>query len=275
MARKEKNRFYAYAVGPDRGIVTAWPECERRVSGKSGARYRGFPDRASAEAWLAGGPVGAEAARTPSRPRGFYAFRTDQDEGVVESWAECERRTRGRSARYRRFSDRASARAWLAAGARYQDRASDKASAVRQMPADSVFFDAGTGRGRGTEVKVVDRDGVPLLHLTDPPEGELTAEGTLLLGRGRTNNYGELLGCLLGLRAAAALGAKHLFGDSRLVLDYWSLGKVTKEKRDSDPAAYRLALETAAARRRFEAAGGVLGHVPGGVNPADLGFHKD
>lgn len=211
---KKKSKFYAYVVGGERGVTTSWPDCERKVKGRGGARYKGFADRAAAEAWLA-------------------------------------------------------------SGARYEDRASVKRAAVADHPEDAIFFDAGTGAGRGTEVKVVDRDGVPLVHLAGELPGRLTKEGSVVLGPGRTNNYGELLGCLLALRVAESLGSKHVYGDSRLVLDYWSKGHVTRDKRVSDPDLSRLADETAAARRRFESLGGRLEHVPGGVNPADLGFHRD
>ena len=39
--------------------------------------------------------------------------------------------------------------------------------------------------------------------------------------------------------------------------------------------AAQLAGLTAKERRAFEKAGGELTHLPGSINPADLGFHKD
>jgi ribonuclease H-related protein len=275
MSRKgSRNRYYAFDTGEERGVVESWAACEAKVTGRR-ARYRGFPDRAAAEAWLAGEP------NEPSErqgPRKVYAWLTDEAEGIAESWDECEALVNGRRARYRGFADRAAARAWLLAGARYEDRTEERAVALRDYPEDAVFFDSGTGRGVGTEVQVVDRDRMPVAHLAAEAigaRGELTEHGTVLLGRSRTNNFGELLGCLLAIRAAEVLGSRHVYGDSQLVLDYWSRGHVTADKRRSDPELARLANETAAARRRFEAAGGSLGHVPGGLNPADLGFHRE
>ena len=268
--QKKKNRFYAFDNGVDRGIVDSWPACEAKVKGRS-ARYRGFPDRASAEAWLAGD----YSAGNQGRKKKYYAYAMEGGSGIVDSWEACEARVRGHSARYRGFPDRASAEAWLKGGAKYEDKAANKAAAVSEYPEDAVFFDAGTGRGRGTEVKVVDRDGTPLAFIGAELGGELTTEGTLLLGPSKTNNYGELLGCMIALMAAEQMSSRHIYGDSKLVLDYWSKGRVAREKRETDLDLARLARRTAAARRQFEAQGGSLAHVPGGINPADLGFHRD
>lgn len=205
----------------------------------------------------------------------FYAFDNGNERGIVTSWPACEAKVKGRKARYRGFLDRASAQAWLDGGAKWGDKAAEKAAALDGFPEDAVFFDSGTGRGLGAEVKVVDRSGAPIAHLAEDFAGDLSKEGTIVLGKGRTNNYGELLACKIAMIAAEALGSKHVYGDSKLVLDYWSKGHVTRDKRQSDPDLSTLADQTAAVRRRFEAKGGELGHVPGGVNPADLGFHRD
>ncbi len=270
-----KNRFYAWML-PDgkRGIASSWVGCEAIVSGRK-ARFRGFPDRRSAERWLAGEAVPAPSAGPSRLPGKVYGWRTEDREGIASSWDECERMVMGRSARCRAFPDREAASRWLAAGAPYEDREAARKEALRACPADSLFFDSGTGPGRGVEIRVTTMEGAPVIHLGKPAEGRLTEEGNLLLGRGRTNNYGELMACLLALRAAGAMGSLHVYGDSKLVLDYWSLGRVSRSKREDDPDLARLAGETASERRRFEAAGGILGHVSGGANPADLGFHRD
>jgi len=52
MAKKTK-KFYAVASGKKPGIYTAWPEAEAQVKGYGGAKYKGFPSRAAAEAWMA------------------------------------------------------------------------------------------------------------------------------------------------------------------------------------------------------------------------------
>ncbi len=271
MARKRKNRFYAYVTGRERGIVSSWAECEARVSGKE-ARYKGFADRETAELWLASGARYETLAR---RNRKVYAYHTETEDGIADSWDECERIVRGRRARYRGFDDHGAAQRWLDAGAWYEDRETEKREALRAYPEDSVFFDSGTGPGRGTEIRVTDRSGITIVHLAEHEEGRLVPEGNIVLGHSRTNNYGELLACLLGIQAAVKLGSKHVYGDSKLVLDYWSKGRVSKEKRADDPDLASLAAETKRARSRFEKDGGTLGRISGGLNPADLGFHRD
>lgn len=47
-----KNKVYAYLVDGQEGIVDTWAECEVLVSGRGGARYKGFARRIEAEAWL-------------------------------------------------------------------------------------------------------------------------------------------------------------------------------------------------------------------------------
>ncbi|MEJ2367042.1 MAG: viroplasmin family protein [Acidobacteriota bacterium] len=204
----------------------------------------------------------------------FYAYKTPEGSGVVESWSECENRVAGRPARYKGFAARGDAEAWLRAGARYEDRAAKKQVAQAKLPEDAVYFDAGTGGGNGTEINVTGRDGVPLLHLV-LPEDQLTVRGTHYPPGGRTNNYGELLACVCALKIAEKLKLKKVCGDSELVLKYWSRGHVSRDKSAADPDLARLAQTAARTRKAFESAGGILIHVPGGLNPSDLGFHRD
>lgn len=68
-----KKHFYAVAVGRQPGIYSSWPEAEAQVKGYQGAKYKGFPTRDEAAAWLqsAGGetPPGRAADRgAPARP---------------------------------------------------------------------------------------------------------------------------------------------------------------------------------------------------------------
>ncbi len=213
--------------------------------------------------------MGSKAAKN------VYAWSAGGDEGIVPTWAECEARVAGRKgARYRGFATRAEAQAWLDAGAHYEDKALRKAQERLELPEDAVYFDAGTGRGTGTEANVTDRDGTPLAHL-EAPSHALTPFGTIRLSPGRTNNYGELLGCYYALKVARRLGLRRVLGDSALVLDYWSKNHLSADKRATDPDLAKLAAMTARERKAFEAGGGTLSHVPGGRNPADLGFHRD
>ena len=206
----------------------------------------------------------------------YYAYFLvkSEDSGITDSWESCQGRTAGHSARYKGFGSVEDARKWLNSGALYEDRKAGKAVAKAELPVDAVYFDAGTGRGRGVEVNVTDRAGVPMAHMVAPAEN-ITEFGTVLLSKGRTNNYGELMGCFLAIRIAEKLGRDLILGDSNLVLDYWSKGRVNVDTASRDPDLTVLVKKTAAARRRFEASGGRFKHVPGGLNPADLGFHRD
>jgi len=141
------------------------------------------------------------------------------------------------------------------------------------LPEEAVYFDSGTGRGHGTEVNVTDHRGTLLAHLVTPPS-RITPFQTVRLSPGRTNNYGELLACLLAIRVARKLGRPIVAGDSRLALDYWSRGLVKASLREADPDLARLAAMTARERAAFEAGGGQLRYIPGDRNPADLGFHR-
>ena len=107
--------FYA-VVGGRTGncVVRTWSECQKLVSGWSGARCAKFGTMWEAVAFL-GRPEGAlEQGQEPTR---FYAVARGRNgfRGVVDSWAECRRLVIGvPRAQHRAFPDRSSATAWLA-----------------------------------------------------------------------------------------------------------------------------------------------------------------
>ncbi|MGB3225738.1 MAG: ribonuclease HI [Desulforhopalus sp.] len=47
-----KKKFYAVAVGRSTGIFTDWATAEKQVKGFAAAKFKSFPTRAEAEAWL-------------------------------------------------------------------------------------------------------------------------------------------------------------------------------------------------------------------------------
>ena len=52
----KKTKYYAYVIpSGGRGIVDGWAACEKKESGVSGARDKGFTSREEAEAWLRAG----------------------------------------------------------------------------------------------------------------------------------------------------------------------------------------------------------------------------
>jgi ribonuclease HI len=93
-----------------------------------------------------------------------------------------------------------------------------------------------------------------------------------LLPVGVTNNYGELLACKYALTIAMKKGVKKVFGDSKLVIDFWSLGFAKKSELSVETQA--LVEEVSGLRDAFEDNGGELKRVSGDENPADLGFHR-
>jgi ribonuclease HI len=195
--------------------------------------------------------------------RKFYAYAVGGEKGIASSWDECSAIVDGEAgAKYKSFESYDEASAWLDAGADY--------SVKHAGLEPGIYFDAGTGAGNGVEISVTDARGSGLLWKV-LPEKDLNYKGHFTVGGGVTNNFGELLACKYALVIALKDGAKKIFGDSALVIDYWSKGHIKKEIEQD---TIELAREAAGLRRRYEADGGRLFKVSGGGNPADLGFHK-
>ncbi len=254
MARHRK-RFYAWRVGDREGVTTSWPECEGIVHGQN-ARYKGFATREEAEAWLQAG-----------------ARYGPWDDGVTSPWLD---RVEARKVRAAARPSASSPRGRKPRRERDPSRPGafpDTPGIEGPLPREAIYFDSGTGRGNGVEVNVTTWDREPLAHLV-VPEGRITRFRTVQLSPGRTNNYGELLACVLALRVARRLGLRMVCGDSRVVLDHWSRGHVRSDLVSNDPDFARLVQMATSERSAFEAEGGVLRHVPGDRNPADLGFHS-
>jgi len=192
----------------------------------------------------------------------YYAYSVDIEKGITESWPECQKIVSGiPAAKYKSFESRGEAERWLDAGANYK---------IKHIAVEvGIYFDAGTGGGNGVEINVTDARGQGLLYKV-LPESELSQKGHYQV-KGVTNNYGELLACKYALRIALEDGARKVFGDSALVLDYWSKGHI---KKDMAADTIALAEEVAKIRWRFEQTGGELVRISGGANPADLGFHR-
>lgn len=192
----------------------------------------------------------------------YYAYQIGEDKGIVDSWPECQAIVSGKQgAKYKGFENENDARSWLEAGADY---------ALKHVGREQgIYFDAGTGGGNGTEINVTDEEGNSYLKSIFSP-GETNDKGHYLLP-GKTNNFGELLACKYALDIALEKGIKKIFGDSKLVLDYWSKGYI---KKDLPVDTVSLAGEVKKLRYAFEQSGGIMTHISGGRNPADLGFHK-
>jgi ribonuclease HI len=151
-----------------------------------------------------------------SQKKKYYAYLLPSGRsGVTDDWNTCEKIVSGvMAARYRGFVSREDAHAWLCAGARYEIK-------MRKKSEPGIYFDAGTGRGEGVEVSVTDETGKDLLHKALRKK-ELNRFGKHLIRNDEaTNNYGELLAFRYALQIAKKEKVKKIFGDSKLVIDYW------------------------------------------------------
>ena len=197
----------------------------------------------------------------------YYAyFVSEKVRGVTDDWKKCEKIVSGQiGARYKGFGSEEEAMEWLREGASYEEKKSSKL-----VP--GIYFDAGTGRGAGVEISVTDEKGGSLLHKVLSRSDVNRFGKHLLRNPSATNNYGELLALRYALKIGMKEGRRKIFGDSKLVIDYWSKWRM---KRKSLPKeTVRLAGEVAKMRKIFEEKGGAVQRISGDHNPADLGFHR-
>ena len=198
----------------------------------------------------------------------YYAYYIISSEvkGICDNWDECKNIVQGNKSRYKSFKTKEEALNWLNSGAEYIKKEDIK----KNLP-DGIYFDAGTGRGIGVEVRVTFKDGISILNKY-LPENKINEFGNFLLPQGSTNNLGELVGIYCAIEIALKENIFNIYGDSSLVIDYWSKGFIKKD--NVNPKTYDLALKVKNRREYFENIGGKITHISGDYNPADLGFHK-
>ncbi len=195
----------------------------------------------------------------------FYAYLTDKEKGIADNWPDCDKMVSGvNGARYKSFLTRGEAERWLKAGADYDIK--------HIAPEIGIYFDAGTGGGKGIEISVTDKTGKSLLDKI-LPKTSLNRRGRHWIFQNTTNNFGELLACKYALQIAEKGGINKVFGDSKLVIKFWSRGFLNEKALTRETIA--LAKEVAVLRDEFEKEGGKIGRMPGASNPADLGHHKE
>ncbi len=204
----------------------------------------------------------------------YYAFETTSRRGITGTWEECKKIVENeKGARYRSFKSAEEAKNWLESGALYENKREKKELEKRELDENGIYFDSGTGGKRGVEIFVSDKDGIPLTFLV-VPEKRVTEKGTIILDKDKTNNFGELAALYLALLVAKKLDRKRIYGDSRLVIDYWSKGHISKNK-SKDEALLNLIKKIVPLREEFEKKGGRIIRIKGSINPADIGFHRD
>ena len=187
--------------------------------------------------------------------------------GVTDDWKICEKIVSGKvGARFRAFGERSDAERWLMAGARYETKIR-----LARRRESGIYFDSGTGRGKGVEISVTDEKGKNLLHKALSKKDINRFGKHLVDDASATNNYGELLALRYAIAIAKKMRVKKIFGDSKLVIEYWSRWHIKSKALPEETV--ELAEEVAEMREVFESKGGVVGRIPGKDNPADLGFH--
>ena len=211
----------------------------------------------------------------------YYAYFFDEkNNGIVDTWSECEKIVHGTKARYKSFIDKSIAQDWLDSGANYERNISLK-TPVNTTLEKGIYFDSGTGRGIGVEVRVTDENKENILDkISQNTLKELLKDttwiknefGNIQFETKKTNNFGELIGFYFALNCSKLLKCNLILGDSRLVIDYWSLGRFYENNLELETINYIN--KVIQLRKEFEKNKGVVRHISGDVNPADLGFHK-
>ena len=182
------------------------------------------------------------------------------------------KKSKRKKARYKSFKSLLEAQEWLNSGANYEKKEKkDLTKLYSELEREAIYFDAGTGRGNGVEVRLTDFDGNSLLYKI-MNEKNINEFGNYYVADTRTNNFGELVGIYTAFVYAKKYGTKIICGDSSLVIEYWTKGRYNSSNLESDTV--ELIKKTALMRNEFEKRGGTVKKISGDVNPADLGFHK-
>mgnify|MGYP000918443353 FL=1 len=192
--------------------------------------------------------------------------------GILENWEKCQKIVSSQNARYKSFRTVKEAQEWLNSGAKYEKKEKKKSLCDKgKIVPCAIYFDAGTGRGNGVEVRLTDYKGNPLLHKILPKE-KINEHKNYYVAKHRSNNYGELVGLYAALVYAKKYEIKKIFGDSSLVLNYWSKGHYNASNIEFE--TIELIKKVTLMRKKFEHQNGIIEKISGDLNPADLGFHK-
>lgn len=208
----------------------------------------------------------------------LYAVVNGFESKVFDNWDDCSNFVKGKSGvKYKKFSTEQEANAWIVENITVKTNFEEVAKKVNDPSV--IYFDAGTGRGIGVEVRVTDSLGNSLINkiasnssfidLCNRYGFIVNDFGNVQLPKNFTNNYGEALGCILAYKIAKLMPeVKTILGDSELVIKYWSNGTI-KVKNENTVKMLKF-LTDLRASSDLE-----LKWIPGSANMADLGFHKD
>lgn len=195
----------------------------------------------------------------------FYAYYLveTKETGIVDSWDKCSSIVNNKNAKFKKFKTEKLAQEWIDSGFKSDDN--------KNLIKNAIYFDAGTGRGIGVEVRVTDVNKNSILNKV-MPNNLINEWGNYLVRSDRTNNFGELTGAYLALKYALKYDVKDICGDSKLVIDYWLNLRYNPENINND--TIDLIHKTNKLYELFKSNGGRIHKIPGDINPADLGFHK-
>ena len=178
-----------------------------------------------------------------------YYLLDSQESGIFYTWNECQQKVKGKKARYMSFKSEKEAQKWLKTGAEYEKKEKKNESLFLELDRNGIYFDAGTGRGEGVEVRLTDYDGNSLLYEI-LEASKINSYGNYKLSEGRTNNFGELTGLFAALKYAKKNNIKVICGDSNLVIEYWSRGRYNSDGLEKD--AVELIKKVTLLRTEFE-----------------------
>ncbi|ASQ29558.1 ribonuclease HI [Borrelia miyamotoi] len=193
----------------------------------------------------------------------YYAcvLKNKNEKIIFTSWEECKNKIKGQSNRIKSFQTRKEAENWL-----LRDGKTDI------YYTEGIYFDSGTGRGKGIEIRVVNEKGISIINKIIE-QSLINDYNNYYIKNfdGISNNYGELFGLYVALKIALEENIKNIFGDSKLVIDYWSKGFYNKSLNTN---TIKLIQNVTKLRNTFEEKGGKILLISGNNNIADLGFHK-
>ena len=208
----------------------------------------------------------------------LYATVLGREVNKFYTWDECSEYIKGKSGvKYKKFFSEREADKWIFENL---ETAITPREMAKKIYDDSViYFDAGTGRCIGVEVRVTDSLGNSLINKIAMSDSFLDLcnrygfivndFGNVQLPAEFTNNYGEALGCILAYKIANYMPkVKTILGDSELVIKYWSNG-IIKVKNEKTVKMLQFLTKLK------ESSNLELKWIPGSANMADLGFHKD
>ena len=194
-------------------------------------------------------------------------FPDELDSLIIFNYEKLKTITKDKSNIYKVFGTIFEADKWLRNMEYYYTEEMEKL-----LKEDTIFFDVGTGRGIGEEVRVSDFAGNSILNKLEEYNGLINEYGNYNLGKINNTSYGELYGLYLALLIALENNIYKIAGDNQTVINQWSKGEVVETK--VLPSELELIKKVIKLREEFEAKGGEVCYINASLNPADLGFHK-